>query len=277
MADFLIITENITIYMRELSFPVHALGSDANTQIKLPDLLAWIAKIRGTEVDLLSYQTDSLLESQVPSTTIPAAGGAYYTPRILDAFGVADATLTNAPELNTETIETDIRIARKSIKTFRFSLPSPASLTITDAYYHDSDEIMEAVTDAYAHLGRIMRDNGVFGCIILGESPSEIELERLHGTKYLWSTAPDALETVLEHTHDIVIPGTEIARIGELIDSYAIRNVYIKDADTQCLKSALETINHDHIFTAGYADKDATKTYWEQLANLKIRLTDTDL
>ncbi|HJJ36142.1 MAG TPA: hypothetical protein O0X27_03070 [Methanocorpusculum sp.] len=263
--------------MREFSFPLHALGSDTHTQIEITDLAAWIAKIRGSEVDLISYQTDVQLAAQIPFAAIPAAGGAYYTPRLLDAFKAPDAILTNAPELNTAAIETDIQIARKSVKSFRFSLPSPASLSLTDEYFHDSDELMEALTDAYVQLGREMRDNGVSGCIILGDEPSDIELERLHGMKYLWSTPASALETVLEHTRDIVVPGTETTRIAELIDSYAIRNVYIKDADTQSLGTALKTIDGDHIFTAGYADTDEPKSYWEKLANLKVHLADFDI
>ncbi|HJJ55011.1 MAG TPA: hypothetical protein O0X50_02880 [Methanocorpusculum sp.] len=262
--------------MREFSFPLHALGSDAPARIELPDLAAWIASIRGTEVDLISYQTDVRIAAQVPSVSIPAAGGSYYLPRLLEAFNAPDAILTNAPELNTAAIETDISIARKTAKTCRFSLPSPASLSVTDDYFHDSDELMEALTDTYAQLGRCMRDNGVSSCVILGDNPSEIELERLHGMKYLWSTSASALETVLEHTRDIVVPGTEISRIAELIDSYAIRNVYIKDVDAPCLGAALEIIECDHIFTAGYADAEDTKTYWENLANLKIQLSDFD-
>lgn len=263
--------------MHDLSFPLHALGSDVNTQIEILDLSAWIAKKRGSEVDILSYQTETLLENQVPFAAMPAAGGAYYTPRLLDAFGAPDAVLTNAPELNTKTIETDIQIARKTTKSFRFSLPSPASLSLSDEYFHDSDELMESVTEAYTRLGRFMRDIGVFGCIILGDEPSEIELERLQGMKYLWSTPASALETVLEHTRDIVVPRMGIARIAELINSYAIRNVFIKDADTECLKTALKTIDSDHLFTAGYATEEAGKPYWEELANLKIQKADADI
>lgn len=263
--------------MRELSFPLHALGSDAKTQIEIPDLAAWIADIRGTEIDILSYQTKILLEDQAPFATVSAAGGSYYTPRLLEAFGAPEGVLTNAPELNTAAIETDIKIARKTVKSCRFSLPSPTSLDITDEYFQDFDELMEAVTDTYAQLGRAMRDNGISGCVILGESPSEIELERLHGTKYLWSTPASDLETILEHTRDVVIPGSEIAQISNLIDSYAIRNVYVTDANTQCLKTALETIDRDHLFTAGYAYADVPETYWKDLADLKIKQMDADI
>ncbi len=263
--------------MREFSFPLTALGSDAAPTPDFTDVSAWIAKIRGTEADVISYQTDTLLARQIPHVAIPAAGGRYYRRRILDAFGAPEGDLGNAPDMQTATIEDDIVLARKSAKTCWFSLPSPGLLELIDQYYHDSDELMEAVTDAYIRLCRVIRDCGILGCVLLSETPTDIELEKLHGLKYLWSSADTALETVLEQTRDVVIPASAVSRLAELADSYAIRNIYLKDADRESLKTALETVKPENLFTAGYAVTDAPKNYWKDLANVTVPVKNLEI
>ncbi|MBQ0106911.1 MAG: hypothetical protein KBS37_03265 [Methanocorpusculum sp.] len=261
--------------MRTLSFPLVSLGSDAELLPDTADIAEWIAKIKGNEADFISYETDTLLQAQHPAVSYPAAGGAFYTPRLYEVFGIKDTLLSNAPELNISVVAGDIRLVKCTAKKsgfgqFRFSLVSPLSLEYTDRYYHDAEEANEALVRAYSTLCREMRDLGVSGAVILSDSPKEIELELLHGNKYLWSVPEEALEDVLEFTRDVVLPAAAVPHLEELSDSYTLRNVFIKDADTASLGKALETIDKDHLFTAGYRAADAEKDYWKKLSELRV-------
>ena len=261
--------------MRTLSFPLVSLGSDAELLPDTADIAEWIAKIKGNEADFISYETDTLLQAQHPAVLYPAAGGKFYTPRLYEVFGIKDTILSNAPELTISTVAGDVRLIKRTAKKsgfsqFRFSLVSPLSLEYTDKYYHDEDEANEALCSAYSALCREMRDLGVSGTVILSDSPKEIELELLHGNKYLWSVPENSLEDVLEFSRDIVLPAASVPRLDELSDSYTLRNVFIKDADAASLGKALETIDMDHLFTAGYRAADAEKDYWKKLSELEV-------
>lgn len=261
--------------MRKLSFPLVSLGSDAELLPDTADIAEWIAKIKGNEADFISYETDTLLQAQHPAVSYPAAGGEFYTPRLYEVFGIKDNVLSNAPELNISAVAGDIRLVKRTVKKsgfsqLRFSLVSPLSLEYTDRYYHDEDETDEVLCSAYSALCREMRDLDVSGAVILSDNPKEIELEQLRGNKYLWSVSEEALEDVLEFTRDVVLPASAVPRLEELSDSYTLRNVFIKDADAVSLGKALETIDKDHLFTAGYRAADAEKDYWKRLSELQV-------
>ena len=256
--------------MHRLSFPLVSLGSDAESNPDTAKIAEWIAGIKGNEADFITYETDTLLSAQHLDAAFPAAGGLYYAPRLYDVFGISENSLTGAPELNTQAVLQDIRIAKRRVKNFRFSLPSPLSLEFTDRYYHDKDDAEDALTDAFSALCREMRDSGVTGAVLHSMHPAEIELEKLHGTKFLWSVPESELEHILEYTRDIVIPAADVSRLAELFDSYTIRNVCIKDADEAVIRTVLETVERDKIFTAGYRSSTAGENYWKDLAELTV-------
>ena len=256
--------------MRRVSFPLISLGSDAEAVPDAADAAAWISGIKGNEADFITYETSALLAAQHPYVSSPAAGGAFYAPRIEEVFGVSDGALSNAPEMNVDSVVNDIRLAKKSVKHFSFSLPSPCSLEIADSYYLDEDELQDALCDAFLRLSREMRDTGVLGTILLSEHPTEIELERFQGKKYLWSVSADALESVLECSRDIVLSAEDVKRLADFIDSYTVRNVYLKDAESSSLKAALESVDRDHLFTAGYRKNDSDVDYWKNLSEVTV-------
>ena len=262
--------------MRDLSFPLMPLGADPAPEPDVQAVSAWIAGIRGSEADLISYQTDTLTAAQMPYAAVPTAGGAFYRPRILEAFGIHDDILTDAPDMKTGLIEADASRVKKTAKQFRFSLPAPCSLAIENRYYTDTDEYQETLAEAYAELCRTLRDIGSTGCVLRAETPSEIELEKLHGRKYLWSADADAAETVLEWTHDLVLAASSVSLLEDLADRFTIHHVYLADADAASLKIALKTFEPDHIFVAGYAGEDADAGYWKQLADLTVSVNDLE-
>ena len=256
--------------MRRVSFPLISLGSDAELMPDAAAVAAWISGIKGNEADLITYETSALLAAQHPYVSSPAAGGAFYAPRIEEVFGISEGALSNAPELNVDSVINDIRLAKKSVKHFSFSLPSPCSLEIADSYYFDEDELQDALCDAFLRLSREMRDAGISGTVLLAEHPTEIELERFQGKKYLWSVSADALESVLEFSRDIVLSAEDVKRLADFIDSYTVRNVYLKDAESAALKAALESVDRDHLFTAGYWKNDSEDDYWKNLSEVTV-------
>ncbi|HJJ30853.1 MAG TPA: hypothetical protein O0X97_01230 [Methanocorpusculum sp.] len=256
--------------MRRISFPLTSLGSDAESVPDAAAVAAWISGVKGNEADLISYETSALLAAQQPYAASPAAGGAFYTPRIEEVFGIRDGVLSNAPELNAGSVINDIELAKKRIKHFSFSLPSPCSLNIADSYYPDEDERQDDLCEAFLRLTREMRDADVAGAVLLSEVPTEIELESFQGKKYLWSVSAGALESVLEFSRDIVLPAEDVGRLAELADSYTVRNVYLKDADSSALMTALETVDRDNLFTAGYRKCDSGDEYWKSLSEVSV-------
>ena len=256
--------------MRRVSFPLISLGSDAEAVPDAADAATWISGIKGNEADFITYETSALLAAQHPYVSSPAAGGAFYAPRIEEVFGISDGVLSNAPEMNVGSVINDIGLAKKSVKHFSFSLPSPCSLGIADSYYSDDDELQDALCDAFLRLSREMRDAGISGTVLLAEHPTEIELERFQGKKYLWSASADALESVLEYSRDIVLSAEDVKRLADFIDSYTVRNVYLKDAESSSLKAALESVDRDHLFIAGYRKNDSEDDYWKILSEVTV-------
>ncbi|MDO5845345.1 MAG: hypothetical protein Q4Q04_00310 [Methanocorpusculum sp.] len=238
--------------MREFSFPVVSLGSRRESAPDVKAVAAWIASRHGQAADIISYELEMLFEQQLPYAAEPAAGGEFYDERLREAFGVQDGRLVQDFELTPSAIAEDMAVLSPRVKGCRFSLPSPVSLGIADEYFKDEDEFQSAAVDIFLRLCREQRDAGVSGHVVLSDAPVDIELEALHGRKFLWMCPADRLEQVLEVSRDAVLPGDAAGRIAELADSYALRNVYLCDPDAASLLTALETVDADHLFVAGY-------------------------
>ncbi len=257
--------------MREVSFPVVSLGSRRESSLDVSQVAAWLRTKKGSEADIISYETGTLLSAQLPAVSFPAAGGEFYAARMKSALG-ADENGRIIHEIYPDAglISDDVRDAVARVAGCRFSLPSPSALGLKDVCYADTDDYEEAVTDAYLCLCRGMRDLGVSGHIFLAMRPSDYELERFGGRKFIWATPADQLERVLESTRDIVIESRAVERLSALADSYQIRLVYLLDADTRSLSDALRVVDFDNLFIAGYAPGEDMKNYWKNLAELKI-------
>lgn len=262
--------------MREISFPLVSLGSRRESAPDVKAVAAWIAARHGQTADLISYELDTLLAVQKPYAAEPATGGEFYDERLREVFGISETKLVQEFELKKDTLADDAVLAARTAKGCRFSMPSPLSLGIEDGYFQDEDEFEEAAVEAFFRVCREQRDLGISGHVILSEKPTDIELEGLRGRKFLWTAPADQLERLLEVSRDVVIDGSEAARLEELADSYALRNVYLRDADAASLKTALEAVDADHLFTAGYAPEAEQENYWKELAELRVKKEETE-
>ena len=251
--------------MREIVFPLMSLGSPAEEKPEAADVAKWISGIKGNTADIITYNLSSSLSAQKPHAAEPSAGGEFYTPRIKAVLGFEDK-VTQDFLLDAEPILDDLRAVK--IKNCGFAVPAFSSLNLVDAYYKDLEEFFAAGAEAYKFISRELRDNGAVKVILHAECPSDLELETLRGRKYLWSVSDVGLESVLEFSRDIVIGFESANRLEELLDCYQIRNVYIRDADAEALKTALKYFDKEYIFTAGYGDGEE---YWKNLAELKIK------
>lgn len=251
--------------MREVVFPLMSLGSPADEKPKAADVAKWISGIKGNTADIITYNLSNSLSAQKPHASEPCAGGVFYTPRIKGVLGFEEK-VTQDFLLDAEPIRDDLRAVK--IKNCGFAVPAFSNLNLADAYYKDSEEFFAAGAEAYKFISRELRDNGAVRVILHAECPNDLELETLRGRKYLWSVSDSELERVLEFSRDIVIDFEAAVRLEELLDCYQIRNVYIRDADADALKTALKYFDKEYIFTAGYGDGEE---YWKNLAELKIK------
>ena len=251
--------------MREIVFPLISLGSPAEEMPDAADVAEWISKIKGNTADIITYNLQSSLSAQKPHAAETCAGGIFYTPRIKEVLGFEDK-VTQDFLLDAEPIRDDLRAVK--IKHSGFALPAFSNLNLTDAYYKDSEEFFAAGADAYKFISRELRDNGACRVVLHADFPDDLELEVLRGKKYLWSVPDSELERVLEMSRDIVVDFKSASRLDELLDCYQIRYVYIRDADSEALKTALKFFDKEYIFTAGYGDGSE---YWKNLSGLKIK------
>ena len=251
--------------MREIVFPLMSLGSPAEEKPKAVDVAKWISKIKGNTADIITYNLSNSLTVQKPYAEEPSAGGEFYTPRIKDVLGF-DEKVTQDFLLDSEPIHNDLRAVK--IKNCGFAVPAFSSLNLVDAYYKDLEEFFAAGAEAYKFISRELRDNGAVRIILHAECPDDLELETLRGRKYLWNVSDTELERVLEFSRDIVIGFEAADRLEELLDCYQIRNIYIRDAESEALKTALKYFDKEYIFTSGYGDGEE---YWKNLAELKIK------
>ena len=251
--------------MKERVFPLVSLGSAGDETPDAADVAAWISGKKGNTADIITYTLDKTLKVQKLYTAEPAAGGAFYAPRIKDFLG-AEENVTQEFGNFADSIHEDLRAVK--IKNCGFALPAFSALNIADAYYKDAEEFEAAGAESYKILSRELRDAGALKTILHTESPNDLELELLRGKKYLWAVPESALEQVLETARDIVVDAKAVFRLEELLDCYQIRNVYIRDADAESVNFALKYFDREYLFTAGYGDGEE---YWKNLAELKIR------
>ena len=258
--------------MRTCTFPVRSLGSALPAVPDIPVLSAWIMSRCGQETDLTTWNIETTLSDQLPLVEFPAAGGEFYADRLSDAFtNVREGKFIREFDLDMHTILADVGLVNSLKKHCWWSLPSPSALDISDAYFGDVEECKDSLSETICSLCRLMRDSGIPGHILTAEAPEEIELEYFSGKRFLWVVPDDHLETILDVQRDIVISKEGTARLPELLDSYEIRRVYVRDPDAESLMTVLRHFDPEYVNVCGVAPEAERAPYWEELAGISVR------
>lgn len=258
--------------MRTCTFPVRSLGSALPAVPDIPVLSAWIMSRCGQETDLTTWNIETTLSDQLPAVEFPAAGGEFYADRLSDAFtNVRDGVFFREFDLDMHTILADVDLVNSLKKHCWWSLPSPSALDISDGYFGDAEECKDSLSETILSLCRLMRDSGIRGHILTAEAPEEIELEYFSGKRFLWVVPDDHLETILDVQRDIVISREGTARLPELLDSYEIRRVYVRDPDAESLTAVLRHFDPEYVNVCGVAPEAKRAAYWGELAGISVQ------
>ncbi len=231
-----------------------------------------LRKRPGIEADLTTFR---LLESLRPQIATGigavAAGGAFYADRWREAIGgVRNGVLRDAPFPEPAALAMDTRALAAEIRAPFAAMPAPSALGIADRHFGDAAEANAAIRDVCGSLMRAMRDAGIAGHVLIASSPTDEELEDL-ASPFTFFFCPDpdpgAIAVLLEHQRPLALPGKRVAELGDLLDQYGVRPVYLTDPTEEEVAAGLEVLDPDHLRIGGFCPGDCD-AYWERLAAL---------
>jgi len=258
---------------KRLNLATRALGAEPG----MPDLAAlavWIAEHRGTTADIITYLLDQSLEPQVTAGIMtPCAGGRFYKNRIMQCLlGVDGRKATAEIGLDTYAIREDAAGIVVHKKGAWCALPAPHVLRITDAYYDDECEWIDAITGTYRILMRSMRDVGISGHVLICDTLSEPEIASLvRQNVFFFQPKPDreSLACLLEHQRQIAVGRDHIDTVLDLSSEYDLRKIIIIDPDPASIVRALSYLDPDQVRAGGYCT-DMCENYWNNLVDAAI-------
>lgn len=258
--------------MRRITFPVRSLGSEKPATPTTGELAEWIRTAIGRPADLTTWEIETTLTAQLPAVTNPAAGGMFYSDRLLAAFtNISGTKITGEFDPDTDIIQDDCKRTEKISRHCWWSLPAPSSLKLENAYFADTEDAEAALSAAVRNICRSMRDAGTAGHILTAtETPGEIERETFTGKRYLWQVPATALEEILEIQRDLILPADALNRLEDLTHSYTIRSVLVPDPDETALREICKLFDPEDVIICGTAPELEQKKYWESLADLSI-------
>lgn len=238
---------------------------------ELSAVAGWISQHRGRLADLTTYQLEVPLGLQVEAgITTPSAGGVFYADRILAALGgIEDKIATGELHVDIHEVVEDaagIVLARKGAWC---AIPAPHMLGITDGYFHDAMEWNDALCGAYRTIMRAMRDTGVAGHILIGDTLDREEFGALVWQKaFFFLTDPDRdnLSSLLEHQQQIAARKEDLPLLFSLMDEYDVRGICLLDPDPSAIQTALTRFDPDQIATGGYCTEERDD-YWTNLVS----------
>jgi hypothetical protein len=255
--------------------PTRAFGAEPG----IPDVTAlagWIAKHRGTAVDLTGCMLDLSLAPQLEAGIgAPCAGGLFFRERVVGSLtGLNEKRDTITGEIDSEgtALAVDAAMLVVQKKTVWCALPAPSELGITDDYYHDEDERKDAVAAAYRKIMRNMRDAGIGGHILIAEKavPSDIAaLARKNVFFFIPSASNEDLETLLEYQKEVAVGSSLAGNLSSLTEEYEINRITLVDPDEEAIISALSSFDLDQIAVGGYCTC-ACDTYWKTLVESAV-------
>jgi hypothetical protein len=252
-----------------------ALGAEPGTP-DLARLTGWVAEHRGTAADLHAYRLDESLAPQISSGIIyPCAGGLFCRDRVRESLTGLNMTRDRAIgdiHVDTGTLADDATLISSLKKECWCALPTPLSLGITDEYYRDKEEWCDAITTAYRSLMRAMRDAGIGGHVLIGETSDELEISLLAGKKVFFfvpDPQPKDLETLMEHQRQVAINTRMLESAIILANEYAVNQWIVMDPDERGIRMALSHFDPDQVIAGGYCTNECN-SYWERLTNHSV-------
>jgi hypothetical protein len=259
--------------VKRLNLATRAFGAEPGVP-GVAGLASWIAEHRGSTADIITYLLDRSLAPQIPAGILTTcAGGTFYADRILQSVaGIAGTKVTGELHLDTEAIVEDAARIVVQKKGSWCAIPAPHLLRITDSFYGDPDEWSDAICGAYSSLMRSMRDTGVAGHVIIGDSMDIAELSRLSRQKVFFfapATDRENLADLLEYQQQVAVSKDQLSSALRLMDEYTLRKIFILDPDRASIETALSHVDPDQIAAGGYA-ADGSESYWRDLANAAI-------
>jgi hypothetical protein len=259
--------------VKRLNLATRAFGAEPGVP-GVAGLAAWITRHRGTTADIITYQLDRSLAPQIPAGIMTTcAGGKFYADRIRQSItGIEGTQATGELHLDTKAVIEDSAKIVVQKKGSWSAMPAPHLLHITDRFYHDPDEWTSAICGMYNTLMRVMRDTGVAGHVLIGDTMDSAELSRLARQKvFFFSPLMDRenLANLLEYQQHVAVSRDQLGTALQLMDEYTLRKIFILDPDRASIETALSHLDPDQIAAGGYS-ADGNESYWQGLVDAAI-------
>ncbi|MGB8309047.1 MAG: hypothetical protein WCE65_04335 [Methanoregula sp.] len=260
---------------KEIPLPTRALGTES-VNPDLSSLAGWISKHRGTKADLMAYRFDASLSPELAAgISFPCAGGLFYHERIrecLTGLNARENTATGEIHVDGNALVEDSILATAQKKEVWCALPSPHTLGITDKYYNDDEEWSQAITVAYRIIMRTMRDAGIGGHVLIGNTLDEREISVLAGKKvFFFSPSPgeEDLELLMEYQRQVAISTRMLDMAFDLATGYEINRWILLDPDEEGIRRILSHVDTDQVIAGGYCIGESD-TYWKNLIDCAV-------
>jgi len=258
---------------KRLELATRAFGAEPG----LPDvagLAGWIAEHRGRLADMVTFQLDRSLGPQLTAGILmPCAGGLFYRKRVMETLnGVTDGKATGELHLDSPAIIEDAAGIVVQKKNSWCAIPAPHMLAITDCYYDDAYEWSDAINGMYRALMRTMRDTGIPGHVLIGDTVKDEELVALAGQKvFFFLPDPDRenLAGLLEHQRQVAVGKDQLKILFDLTGEYDLGKIFIIDPDRQAIELALTHLDPDQVAVGGYC-RESCDEYWNNLAGSSV-------
>lgn len=258
---------------KKVVFETVSLGSEPS--VPEPGKLAeWAGAQRGKRADLVSFLLEEGLAPQEDAGVHqPCAGGLFYKDRWIESIsGITGNDITEEMGIMPEYLADDALRIRAISSLCRVAVPAPHQFSLTDTYYGDEDEAMEALHSQYRALMRAMRDSGIVGHVVHCTRAVPEELEALAGKKvffYFESLDTESIAEILEYQQVLAIRKDHIPLLEEAREEFAVNRVILVDPCRDDLLVLLKSFDKDCIQVGGYCASDEKK-YWESLVDSSI-------
>jgi hypothetical protein len=260
---------------KEVPLPTRALGTES-VKPDLSSLAAWISKHRGITADLMAYRLDTTLAPELDAgISFPCAGGLFYHERIrecLTGLNAKENTVTGEIHVDGNALAEDSVLVTTQKKEVWCAFPAPHTLGITDKYYNDDEEWSQALTGAYRIMMRTMRDAGIGGHILIGNTLDEREISALAGKKvFFFSPSPgkNDLALLMEYQRQVAISTKMIGAAIDLATGYEINRWILLDPDKEGIRHILSHVDPDQVIAGGYCTGESD-TYWKNLVDSAV-------
>ncbi len=222
------------------------------------ELVSFVRTARGREVDLISFYLERSLACQAGAGIgEPCGGGEFMEQRITAVLGTPDRPGDPPADL---LADADLISGKGQV--VRSALPAPSRFGPPDR-----EEEMEDLCREMKVILRGMRDRGVAGHVLHASVPCGIEWELLGSPKTLFFLMPgreEDIEALLEVQNRIVVPGSFLSMVPDLVDRYPVRRLMVLDPGEGDLKELLDLFEPEKIQVAGYASGDE-QAYWSTI------------